>query len=135
MSTAPTFFCGECGGQIGPIDTKFCPHCGVERWKARTQAAPNPLEPLFSGRPAPPQYAPKPSASKGHPGAGATIGVVLGLLVGLYATKLINQAMCPHSILGPCSSLTHGGTVGVVVLGVVVGLIAGAIIGGSVGRK
>src|SRR5581483_5973110 len=62
------------------------------------------------------------------------IGAVVGLLGGLIAVHLTDQAMCPHAILGPCSTLTSRGRGEIVILGVVVGAIAaraGACIGGA----
>lgn len=53
-------------------------------------------------------------------------GGLLGLIVGSIAVHYINQAMCPHSILGPCRNLSGSGT-GLVILG-------GAVIGGLIGR-
>jgi hypothetical protein len=117
-------YCSNCGGQL-PDSARFCPLCA-----APTQAEADPKPPPLDS-PAGPVAGPNESARL----AWTLGGLVIGLLGGLIAVRLTNQALCPHSILGPCQALTSKGRDWILVAAVVVGGILGRLIGAARGRR
>jgi len=118
-------YCPSCGTEL-PAQARFCPGCATPTGIADTATPP----PVLHG-----PTGPIPGTRDGSIVAAVIIGAVVGLLVGLLAVRLTNQALCPHSILGPCQNLNSKGRTEVIVAGVIVGVIVGRLIGGARARR
>ena len=117
-------YCSNCGNEL-PEAAKFCPGCatptGIEDEKP----------PAVVHGPA----GPVPGTRDGSLIAWILGGAAVGLLAGLLAVKLTNEALCPHSILGPCRTLNSNGRTWIIIAGVIVGAIIGRLIGGARSRR
>jgi hypothetical protein len=117
-------FCTSCGTEL-PAQARFCPGCGTP-----TGVDEEKPPPVLHG-----PTGPIPGTRDSSIIAWLLSGAVVGLLVGLVAVKLTNQALCPHSILGPCQTLNSRGRTWIVIAGVIVGAIIGRLIGGARSRR
>lgn len=117
-------YCSNCGTEL-PAQARFCPGCATPTGVDEETPPPVLHEPT----------GPTLDARDSSIIAWLLGGAVVGLLIGLLAVNLTNQAMCPHAILGPCQNLNSKGRTEVIVAGVIVGAIIGRLIGGAWARR